>query len=286
MLALAACKPATSAVEPAATPSRVTAPAVAAREAPPGSTPADAIAASAPPAAVTAEIAKSWSKGMAYTDLRKSLLRAGWLPLRDPKCWDNVGGEAQVCGYLPEVVGCSGDGYCKMRFAHRESGLRAQIGTYGPYDPSNTTGDGKALKIRFWEFQSQHAPASPACPSRDFDEFLKRFASDKNVQRQFIAPVVKVMELRSDGDGDWPQPVYMLAEDYSGFNVEYRDGAYHFIDGEGRADPSRLRLTASPRGDGKRLVRYNYNMSEGNSYLFENTLGCWRLSEDPDAPAS
>lgn len=285
LILLVACKQATSAASPSQDSASAAEPGTAAEA---SLAPAPAQSGAAPsPAVVTAEpdLAKSFQKDMAYTDLRKKLLAASWLPLRDPKCRDNVGGEAEVCNYLPEVESCSADGYCKMRFAHRELGLRIQVGTYGPYDQQNTVGSGLATKVRFWGFRKLDTAAAAACPSRDFDQFLSKFASDKSVAQTFTAPVVKVVELLSDSDGDRPQPVYVQAADYKGFNVRYANGGFHYVDGEGAVDSSPLRLKVSKEGEDRRLVRYGLNMSEGNSYRFENTNGCWVLSEDPEAPA-
>lgn len=290
-LLLAACKPAASAADAAAAAQAAPAapaPAPAATKAPEASpTPAPAAAPAAPtPAATVAEpeIAKSFSKDMTYSDLRKRLLGAGWLPLRDPDCRGNVGGEARVCAYLPEVEGCSADGYCKMWFANRELGLRVRVGTYGPNDRGNTLGNGTATAVRYWEFVGLDAPAAAACPSRDFDQFLTRFAADPALARQFTAPLVKVIELRSDEDGDVPQPVYVLGSAYRGFNVRYRDGAYHFVY-EGQPDKQPLKLNVSKQGANARLVAYRLNMSEGNSYRFEDKGGCWNLTEDPEPPS-
>lgn len=288
LLLLAACKPGSSAAD-GATAAAAPAPAAPAAAAP-AATPAPAPAAATPPApaasAAEPAVAKSFSKDMAYADLRKRLLGAGFLPLRDPKCWDNVGGEAEVCNYLPETESCSGDGYCKMSFANRELGSRVQVGTYGPYDKNNTVGGGSATKVRFWEFRDLDKPAAAACPSSDFDQFLSKFAADPKLAQQFTAPVVKVVELLSDGDGDVPQPVYMTAAQYDGFNLRYQGGAYHYVDAEGKVDRAALKPKIVAEGADRRLVRYGLNMSEGNSYRFEQAGGCWRLSEDPEAPAS
>jgi hypothetical protein len=283
LILLAACEQATSAASPA----KDSAPAMVPAQVTPAAV-GPIQSGAAPSASVpTAEpdIAKSFQKDMVYSDLRKKLLAESWLPLRDPKCWENVGGKAEVCNYLPEVESCSADGYCKMRFAHRELGLRIQVGTYGPYNQENTVGSGSATSVRFWSFRKLDTPAAAACPSRDFDQFLSKFASDTSLARTFTAPVVKVVELLSDGEGDRPRPVYMQAADYSGFKVRYADGGFHYVDGEGAVDASPLRLKVSKESQDKRLVRYGLNMSEGNSYRFENTNGCWLLTEDPEAPA-
>ncbi|SDZ11220.1 hypothetical protein SAMN04487939_11668 [Lysobacter sp. yr284] len=282
-LLLAACKPAASAAD--ATPAPAPAPAVAKA---PATAPAPAAAAPAAPAPAATvaepEIAKSFSKDITYSDLRKRLLGAGWLPLRDPDCRSNVGGEARVCTYLPEVEGCSSDGYCKMWFANRELGLRVRVGTYGPNDRGNTLGNGTATAVRYWEFVGVDAPAAAACPAGDFDQFLTRFAADPALAREFTAPLVKVVELRSDEDGDVPQPVYVLGSAYRGFDVRYRNGAYHFVH-EGESDKQPLKLSVSRQGANARLVSYRLNMSEGNSYRFEDKGGCWRLTEDPEPPS-
>ncbi|MGO7888913.1 hypothetical protein ACC740_39235, partial [Rhizobium ruizarguesonis] len=76
--------------------------------------------------------------------LRKQLLGAGWLPLRDPMCRENVGGTAEVCFVLPEVESCSGDGYCKMHYANAAENRRISVTTYGPYGKWNVPGEESA----------------------------------------------------------------------------------------------------------------------------------------------
>ncbi len=98
--------------------------------------------------------------------------------------------------------------------------------------------------------------ASASCPSLDFDELFRAFASDKAVQRAFTASQVKVEELRSSDKGDHAHTVYVADADYKGFNVRYKDGAYHFVDYRGEVDPSPPRLNIEPEGGRKRLVRY------------------------------
>jgi hypothetical protein len=251
---------------------------------PPAATAAAPSQAPAPAPTVTAEapaIVQSFRKDMAYSELRAQLLQAGWLPLRDPKCWDNIGGDAEVCDLLPEVDSCSADGYCSMRFANRALGLLARITTYGPYAAHN----GTALKARSLDVQAapRAAPAT-ACPAQDFAQFLQRFAADAALQPRFTAPLVKVMELRSDGDGDQEQPVYVRGPDYRDFDLRYQGGAFHFVGRDGQVDATPLPVRITQPDTGTRLVRYDMNMSEGNSFLFEQRNGCWYLSEDPEAP--
>ena len=118
---IAGCKPAAQAGD---------APAAVAAETPAAAaTPAVAAQTAAAPAATVA-IDAGFKEGMPYATLRKQLIDAGWLPLRDPECWKNAGPGSTVCGLLPEVESCSGDGYCNMYFASAEAGKRIEIGTY------------------------------------------------------------------------------------------------------------------------------------------------------------
>jgi len=235
-------------------------------------------------------VGKSLSQGMAYATLRKHLLDAGWLPLRDPQCWSNIGGEAPVCNQLPEVQSCSVDGRCIMRFASRDERAQIRVGTDGPYERWNVPGEEKSLKVLHWEFSGLDAVSPATCPSHDFDAFLKAFASNNDVKQAFISPLVKVAELQSDDNGDHLQWVYVAAADYAtdqhAFNVSYRNNAFHFVDADGKVDPAPLRLNIAPAGKQGRTVRYLYGMSEGNSYRFEDESGCWHLTEDPQPPSA
>ena len=244
-----------------------------------------------PTAALTPAGDFAFVKEMPYSTLRKRLTDAGWLPLRDPMCYENVGGEARVCRVLPEVESCSGDGHCVMHFASASESRRVRVTTYGPSDRWNVPGEEAALAVKSWNFSAlQSTPesagsAGPACPSRDFDTFLKAFASDDRVERAFIAPLVKVTELHSDDTGDHERMVYVAGARYDDFNVKHAGNAFHFVDSEGKVDASPLALEVSQESKALRAVRYLYGMSEGNSYRFEEKGDCWYLSQDPEAPS-
>ncbi len=278
ILGASACKSNTQPEGPAKTP-------VPAQVEPtPASEPAEA-AALAEPAIKSALAAE-----MPYATLRKTLLNAGWLPLRDPLCWENVGGSADVCYRLPEVEGCSGDGRCTMRFASEKDGAILRVTTYGDYRRWNRRGEETALSVKSFSFApvksvAATTSAAPACPARDFDAFLKAFASDPAVERSFTAPLVSVAEIGGGDDGDDAVPVYMLGADYIGFNVEYSDNAFHFVSDKGQRDSSALELKVDERDRDVYGVRYLYGMSEGNSYTFESADGCWYLTEDPEPPS-
>ncbi|MBL8263405.1 MAG: hypothetical protein JNM58_13355 [Xanthomonadaceae bacterium] len=244
-------------------------------------------AAPAPEPEAKPAIEAGFREGMSFADLRKQLIDAGWLPLRDPMCRENVGGTAEVCFELPEVESCSGDGYCKMHYANAAENRRISVTTYGPYDKWNVAGEESALAVRSWKASALHAGevAAPACPSSDFDTFLKAFASDEKIERAFTAPLVKVADLGAGVDGTDSVLRYDAGTDYAGFNVAWRDGAYHFAGPDGSVDKAPLELQVEPQGDAARIVRYGYGMSEGNSYRFEQRNGCWALTEDPEPPS-
>ncbi|WP_159566712.1 hypothetical protein [Budvicia diplopodorum] len=230
-------------------------------------------------------IEQSFKKEMPYADVRQSLLKADWLPLRDPQCWDNVGGTADVCNQLPEVESCSGDGHCVMHFANKNQQLEIRISTYGPYKSWNIEKEKASLTVKFWEILPIKQPVAQSCPSPDFDSFIQRFASDKHLQQGFTDTLVKVAQLESDDNGDRTQFAYTLATNYDGFNIRYQNGVFHFVDYNGRVDPDDLKPEIVTVGQHARLISYQYGMSEGNSYLFEEKNGCWYLTEEPESPA-
>lgn len=249
-------------------------------------TPAAPVAATTPAPEAKPSVDVGFREGMPYATLRKQLIDAGWLPLRDPMCRENVGGTATVCFELPEVESCSGDGYCNMHFANAAEGKRIAVTTYGPYERWKTPGEEGSVAVRSWRASALvPAAAAPACPSTDFDAFLKAFASDETIERAFTAPLVKVVDLGAGVDGTDPVPRYDAGSDYAGFDVAWRDGGYHFVGPDGAVDPGTLALKVEARGEAVREVRYGYGMSEGNSYRFERKNGCWVLTEDPEPPS-
>jgi hypothetical protein len=267
------------------------APAQAAQPAPPpaSATPAAASPSAAPEERLEPALRKLLAtKELPYATLRKALLDGAWLPLRDPMCWDNIGGQAEVCYTLPEVHSCSGDGYCVMHFAERERGLNIRVKTYGDYRRWGRAGEESALLIDSASVSAVPAPAAdkaPACPARDFDAFLKAFASDAAVKARYTAPLVRVAEIGGGEDGDDTVPVLVAGESYKDFNVEYAGNAFHYVDAEGKRDGSALEMKIEEVAKGVRDVSYQYGMSEGNSYRFEDAGDCWYLKEDPQPPS-
>ena len=228
-----------------------------------------------------------FKEGMPYSEMRKALSDAGWLPLRDPMCWENTGDQATVCTELPETESCSSDGYCNLNFANAVEQKSIRIGTYGDYSQWNKENGKGNFTVRFWEISAIPAPKETAsCPSDNFDLFLKSFASDATVKVAFTNPLVKVSELVETEDAGYTDRfVYMLRINYNDFNIINKNNEYHFVSYEGNIDTDPLPLEISDEGKGRKLVRYQYGMSEGNSYLFEFKNDCWYLTEDPEPPS-
>lgn len=236
-----------------------------------------------PPAAAADSVLSKLSVGMPYADLRNTLLADGWLPLRDPECWDNVGGQATVCNLLPETESCSGDGYCRAHFAKTPDTVLG-VTAYGNYKAWDKTGADSVFQVKSFETSRIEKPVV-GCPSQDFDAFLRKFASDSQIQSAYTAPLVKVAEIEDRGDqGYFPRMVYEKGATYRGFNVANADNAFHFIDGRGQRDPNPLTLKIDAPTSDRRDVSYLYGMSEGNSYRFEKKDECWVLTEDPRPP--
>lgn len=225
-------------------------------------------------------------KGMAYVDLRNAALAEGWLPLLDPSCKENVGGEAAICNQLAELESCSSDGRCLMRFAHGSDQGVLRVDAYGDYRKWSLSGESAALYVRGWEFSpAEGAAVAAQCPSQNFTDFLIAFAGDDSVQKAFTLPLVKVMQYRDVGEDYETYPSYMTAADYSGFRIDHGADGFHVVDNSGKADPKPTPLEIKPEADGSYYVSYRYGMSEGNSYRFRHQRGCWYLAEDPDAPS-
>lgn len=271
LVLIAGCKPAAQAGDAAAQ----------------AAAPAAATAAVAATEAVTAPAAQTaidagFKEGMPYATLRKQLIDAGWLPLRDPECWKNAGAGSTVCGLLPEVESCSGDGYCNMYFANADAGKRIEISTYGPYERWNEPGQEAALAVKSWQVSPLDAQAAPACPSQDFDAFLKAFASNDQTERAFTAPVVKVAELGGGEDGDDTVMVYEEGAKYDAFVLRFNDGKWILKpqpELEGRVIPANVAV--KPEGNGAYYVTLPGNV-EGISYRFERRNDCWQLTSDPE----
>ncbi|PZO41471.1 MAG: hypothetical protein DCF19_09720 [Pseudanabaena frigida] len=99
-----------------------------------------------------ASVAAILTKQMAYADLRSALLKNNWLPTSNPNCKNNVGGKAPICGEIPELEVCSGDGYCLMSFTNQANSSKLTITTYGDYRDWNITGRESRLQVTQWQF--------------------------------------------------------------------------------------------------------------------------------------
>jgi hypothetical protein len=132
---------------------------------------------------------------------------------------------------------------------------------------------------------AEASSAGADCPSQDFNEFLKAYASDNSIRKRFTAPMVKVARVEESEDGsDQVVMTSVPAEQYDGFLFSYQNGKYGFSKGEAgkiSGDPG-LQLIVKAEPDGNYFVTIPDNV-EAISYRFERHGNCWRLSEDPEA---
>jgi len=103
-------------------------------------------------------------QGMAYADLRRRLLSAGWKPVVDSACTSNVVGSnyesvcnadpnssaCNICKILPELSSCSGDAYCGMHFSNGIEKLH--VVAYGDFQDWNVEGEKSQFSVSGWDF--------------------------------------------------------------------------------------------------------------------------------------
>jgi hypothetical protein len=225
------------------------------------------------------------SKGMSYGELRKFALSNGWEPIVDPDCKTNVGGPATICETQPETSACSGQGHCIFQLQHRFKDVAVKIITYNG-------------RIRSAEFtrkrsEAQVSETSARCPSQNFTRFLAAYSSDKTIRDQFTLPEIQVEQLVDDEQGFRTKTVTIPKAQYRDYTLAYRNGLFYNMLGGG----SGIRLTVSPETKPKSgrlniikqgedyFVKSLIGVSEGNSWLFKRTNGCWSLAADPEAPS-
>lgn len=233
------------------------------------------------------KINASFQEGMPYADMRKALLDAQWLPLSVSNCWENMGGQSQICNDLPEMESCSSDGHCVLNFANAKEQTQMRIGAYGAYDRWNQPQEQSSFAVKYWEFSPVKPEAPMACPSEDFPVFLQAFASDNAVKTAFTSPLVQVADLfESESQGYYSIDVYVPNDRYREFSLRYQDNAYHYqYDDMSDVDPDPLPLEITDVSANQKEVRFQYGMSEGNAYIFEHKNGCWFLTQDPQPPS-
>jgi hypothetical protein len=107
-----------------------------------------------PSGSSTNDLQAALKKDMAYADLRKLVVAAGWSPVVDPKCKENVGDEGPLCDQLPEVESCSGDGYCLMHFERTGTGEKLDVTAYGMTEDWNVAGEDSRLNVVEWTFSN------------------------------------------------------------------------------------------------------------------------------------
>ncbi len=237
-------------------------------------------------------------RGMSYPELREFAVNHGWDAIVDPDCKTNVGGPATVCKTRPETSSCSGDGYCIFQFQHRVKDVAMKVITYNDRirsadftrkPPSNQFSNQSSNQSSN-QFSSN---TSTRCPSKNFIQFLAAYSSDRTVRNQFTLPEIQVEQLVNDDQGFRTKTVSIPKAQYRDFTLAYRNGVFYNMLGGG----SGIRLTVStdskPKSGRLNIVQQGENyfvksligVSEGNSWLFKRTNGCWSLAADPEAPS-
>lgn len=106
-------------------------------------------------------------EGMAYADLRKIVVDAGWQPVVDADCKSNVMGRGYeslcksdpglssctICDRLPELSACSGDAYCGMHFSNGIQ--RLHVVTYGDFADWNVSGNQSQMSVSGLDFSKR-----------------------------------------------------------------------------------------------------------------------------------
>ncbi len=241
-------------------------------------------AATPPPATVAdVELPGVLKTGVGFPEARAALAAAGWLPLHDrADCMDKLGGRSALCYSTPELASCE-DAGCTLEFANADVMQRLSLMVGAPVgsDPDETPAFGA---VKSWALSSIGATApAGACPAAEFDAFLKMFAADPLVRAQYTAPLVRVAQTIGRGDaGDQTQQTYVVAGNYTGFALSYRDGAWYPSVDASAPRPAPLDVRISAEDGGAYYVNVPGNV-EGVSYRFERHNDCWRLAADRDA---
>lgn len=229
-------------------------------------------------------------KGMSYSQFREFALYNGWDPIVDPDCKTNVGGPASICKTQPETSACSGQGHCIFKFQHRFKDVAVKIITYnGRIRSADFTRKPPSNQVS----NQVRNTTSSRCPSQNFTQFLAAYSSDRAVRNQFTLPEIQVAQLIDDEQGFRTRTVVVPKSEYSDFTLSYRNGVFYNMLGEG----SGIRLTVStdsrPKSGRLNIVKQGNDyfvksligVSEGNSWLFKRTNGCWSLAADPEPPS-
>ncbi len=228
-------------------------------------------------------------RGKPYHELREFALNSGWEAIIDPDCATNVGGPATICKTRPETSSCSGDGYCIYQFQHRVKDVAVKIITYGDRIRSADFTRKRSAN----QTSSQTSNTSARCPSQNFTQFLATYSSDGTFRNQFTLPEIQVEQLVDDDQGFRTRTVSVPKAQYRDYTLAYRNGVFYNMLGGG----SGIRLTVStdskPKSGRLNIVKQGENyfvksligVSEGNSWLFKRTNGCWSLASDPEAPS-
>jgi hypothetical protein len=246
------------------------------------------VAAAASPASIaTLPFAAQLAAGRPYAEVRTAILEAGWRPIVNDACAENVGGEAVICRELPELEACSGtgEGFCLMAFGSTAAGQALKLRTVGGHDGWAATGEAATMRLDRADLVAADPPADRVCGSSDFLTFLETFAADPSVRAAWTAPLVRVALRYELGEDSVDVAALQRAAEFRGFPVIHQGEAFHHVDANGAVDLAPLALRVTEPDPDTRDVAFDYGMSEGNRVRFARSGDCWELVEDPDPPS-
>jgi len=221
------------------------------------------------------------AKDRPYPLLRKRLILDGWLPVQNARCAEETG-RAQACNRWLELQRCGSDERCLMQWGDGDGAKVMQVEVAGM--PAGDDADPLQAHVTAVD-TAEHPVEVPTttaarCPSLDFVQFLRSFASTAGVRQAFVMPLVRATVLVSDAEGDRLEPAYLRGDRADVFNIAYRAGAFHHVGVDGiDTDPLSLQIRA-PSPD-VREVGYLYGTSEGRSFEFARRKDCWYLTGNP-----
>lgn len=119
------------------------------------------------------------------------------------------------------------------------------------------------------------------CPAQNFADFIKTFASDPVIKKQFTANHVEVTELTATDEGEQLITTRVPRADYQGFNMTYANGSYHYVYAEGEVEPEPMSFEFKQETEGTYIAAYRVGSPESRLFRFQKQPDCWYLVAQP-----